>query len=550
MNRFMLSSLVLAFLVGCAPKEHHGINPDYMDTSVDPAKDFYHYANGGWLKQNEIPPSESSWGTFSELADRNKDNLHSLLTNLIATDHPEGTNEQKVADFYRTGMDSVTIEQQGLTPIQPYLDEIDAIKNANDVLKMTAELRKYGSRPLFSIFVDSDLKKSEMNVAYAYQGGLSLPSRDYYLEQGERFENYRKEYLKHLQTMFGLLGEDASKAEADAKTVTNIETRLAKASRTRVELRDIEKNYNRRTPAQANRETPNINWNRYFSMMDAPKVDYFIMGQPEFFKEVSSLLKQVSVNDWKTYLRWNLINMAAPYLSAKYADPDFAFFQGVLRGVKEMKPRWKRVTERTDRGLGEALGQLYVAKYFPPEAKAKANQMVSDLRTAFKARIQKLDWMSDKTKEKAIYKLEKMTQKIGYPDKWRDYSALTIKKDAYVLNVMRANEFEFNRDMKKIGKPVDRTEWGMTPPTVNAYSNPSNNEIVFPAGILQPPFFDPKADDASNYGGMGAVIGHEISHEFDDQGAKFDADGNMVNWWTPEDKKKFEDHSHTLPHMS
>ena len=546
MNRFMLSSLVLAFLVGCAPKEHHGINPDYMDTSVDPAKDFYHYANGGWLKQNEIPPSESSWGTFSELADRNKDNLHSLLTNLIATDHPEGTNEQKVADFYRTGMDSVTIEQQGLTPIQPYLDEIDAIKNANDVLKMTAELRKYGSRPLFSIFVDSDLKKSEMNVAYAYQGGLSLPSRDYYLEQGERFENYRKEYLKHLQTMFGLLGEDASKAEADAKTVTNIETRLAKASRTRVELRDIEKNYNRRTPAQANRETPNINWNRYFSMMDAPKVDYFIMGQPEFFKEVSSLLKQVSVNDWKTYLRWNLINMAAPYLSAKYADPDFAFFQGVLRGVKEMKPRWKRVTERTDRGLGEALGQLYVAKYFPPEAKAKANQMVSDLRTAFKARIQKLDWMSDKTKEKAIYKLEKMTQKIGYPDKWRDYSALTIKKDAYVLNVMRTNEFEFNRDMKKIGKPVDRTEWGMTPPTVNAYSNPSNNEIVFPAGILQPPFFDPKADDASNYGGMGAVIGHEISHEFDDQGAKFDANGNMVNWWTPEDKKKFEERTEVV----
>jgi len=546
MNRFTLYSLVLAFLVGCAPKEHHGINPDYMDTSVNPAKDFYHYANGGWLKRNEIPPSESSWGTFSELADRNKDNLHSLLTNLIATDHPEGTNEQKVADFYRTGMDSATIEQQGITPIQPSFDEIDAIKNANDVLKMTAELRKYGSRPLFSIFVDSDLKKSEINVAYAYQGGLSLPSRDYYLEKGERFENYRKQYMKHLQTMFGLLGEDASKAEADAKTVMNIETRLAKASRTRVELRDIEKNYNRRTPAQANRETPNINWNRYFSMMGAPKVDYFIMGQPEFFKEVSSLLKQVSVNDWKTYLRWNLINMAAPYLSAKYADPDFAFFQGVLRGVKEMKPRWKRVTERTDRGLGEALGQLYVAKYFPPEAKAKANQMVTDLRTAFKARIQKLDWMSDKTKEKAIYKLEKMTQKIGYPDKWRDYSALTIKKDAYVLNVMRANEFEFNRDMKKIGKPVDRTEWGMTPPTVNAYSNPSNNEIVFPAGILQPPFFDPKADDASNYGGMGAVIGHEISHEFDDQGAKFDANGNMVNWWTPEDKKKFDERTEVV----
>jgi putative endopeptidase len=298
--------------------------------------------------------------------------------------------------------------------------------------------------------------------------------------------------------------------------------------------------YNKRTPAQAAKETPNINWNQYFTMLGVPKIDYFIVGQPEYFKEISTMLKQVSIDDWKTYLRWHLITAAAPYLSSDFANQDFAFFQGVLRGTKEMKPRWKRVTEDTDNGLGEALGQLYVAKYFPPEAKTKANQMVTDLRTAFRTRIQNLDWMSDKTKQKALEKLERMTQKIGYPDKWRDYSALEIRRDAYVLNVMRAREFEFNRNVRKIGKPVDRMEWGMTPPTVNAYSNPLNNEIVFPAGILQPPFFDPQADDASNYGGMGAVIGHEISHEFDDQGNKFDADGNMNNWWTPEDKKNFE----------
>ncbi len=536
----MLFSITLAFLVGCAPKENHGINPEFMDTSIDPAKDFYHYADGGWLKKNQIPPSESSWGTFAELRDRNKEKLHTLLTDLAATDHEAGTNAQKVGDSYRTGMDSATIEQQGITPIKPYLDEIDAIKSMNDVLKNSVEQQKHGGGPMFGVFVDGDFKNSKINAAYAYQGGLGLPDRDYYLDKGEKFENYRNEYLKHLQTMFGLLGEDAKKAEADANTVMQIETRLAKSSRTRVQLRDLAAMYNKRTPAQANKETPNINWNQYFTMLGASTVEYFVLGQPEFFKEVSSMLKEVSTDEWKTYLRWHLIKAAAPYLSSNFANPNFAFFRGVLLGVKEMKPRWKRVTEQIDDGLGEALGQLYAEKYFPSEAKTKANQMVDDLREAVKKRIQNLDWMSDKTKEKALEKLAKMTQKIGYPDKWRDYSALEIKRDAYVLNVVRANEFEFKRNVKKIGNPVDKAEWGMTPPTVNAYSNPLNNEIVFPAGILQPPFFDPKADEASNYGGMGAVIGHEISHEFDDQGNKFDADGNMNNWWTPEDKKKFD----------
>jgi putative endopeptidase len=540
MNRYLSASLVLVCLIGCAPKERHGINTAFMDISVDPAKEFYNFANGGWLKKNEIPASEGSWGTFSELADRNKHNLHTLLTELAASHHEAGTNAQKVGDFFFTGMDSATIELQGLTPVKPYLDEIDAITTVADVLKNSVQQQRRGGGPLFSLEVLADFKESAVNAAYAGQGGLGLPDRDYYLDKSAKFETYRKEYLKHLQTMNALLGADAQKAEAEANTIMKIETRLAKASRTLVQMRDLASLYNKRTPAEANKETPTIDWNQYFAMVGKPDIKYFVLAQPEFFKEVGSMLKEISIEDWKTYLRWHLIHAAAPSMSSKFAGPDFAFYRGILRGVKEMKPRWKRVTEQSDIVLGEALGQLYAERYFPTEAKTKANQMVNDLRAAFKVRIQKLNWMSDKTKAKALEKLEKMGQKIGYPDKWRDYSALEIKRDAYVLNVIRANEFEFNRNVNKIGKPVDKTEWGMTPPSVNAYSNPFGNEIVFPAGILQPPFFDPKADDASNYGGIGAVIGHEISHEFDDQGNKFDADGNMVNWWTEDDKKKFD----------
>src|SRR3990172_4609261 len=436
MSRRFLISVTLLFLLACAKRENHGINAGNMDTVVDPAMDFYMYANGGWLKRNEIPASESSWGTFLELADHNKENLRTLLDALAASDHETGTNAQKVGDFYRTGMDSATIEQQGITPIKAYLEEIDAIKTSDDVLKNIVNQQKHGASPLFGFFVDGDFKNSAVNAAYAFQGGLGLPDRDYYLDKGNKFENYRKEYVKHLQTIFGLLGANAARAEADARTVMTIETRLAQSSRTRVQLRDLAAVYNKRTPAEAGKETPNIDWNRYFTMLGAPWISYFVVGQPEFFKEVSSMLKQVSIEDWKTYLRWHLVNAAAPNLSAQFAQPDFAFFQGVLRGVKEMKPRWKRVTEQTDRGLGEALGQLYTEKYFPPEAKAKADQMVNDLRAAFKTRIENLDWMSPQTKERAQEKLAKMTQKIGYPDKWRDYSALEIKRDAYVLNVM------------------------------------------------------------------------------------------------------------------
>jgi len=536
----IFSLICIALLIGCSSEKKHGIDLANMDQTADPTKDFYQYANGGWVKNNTIPESESRWGVFGELRDINKNALRDLLTKVSASKLEPGTNAQKVRDFYRSGMDSLKIEHNGITPLQSYFDEIAAIRNFDDILKVVSNHQKIGSGALFTFLIEGDFKNSDISAAYAFQGGLGMPDRDYYLEKGERFETYRSEYLKHLRKMFELMGHDSMKAVAAANAVNNIETQLAKASWTRVEIRNFTKWYNKRTIAQANKETPNIDWKRHFKSLGVSDIDYFLIAQPKFFQRVNSLLTAVSVDDWRTYLHWHLINAMAPYLSADFANQDFAFFQTVLRGTKELKPRWKRVAETTDGALGEALGQLYVDKYFPPEAKVKANQIVLNLREAYRLRIEKLDWMSEETKKHAFAKLKKLVQKIGYPDKWRDYSTLEIKQDAYVLNVIRANEFEFARSIKKIGKPVDKSEWGMTPPTVNAYFHPLNNEIVFPAGILQPPFFDPKADDAVNYGAMGVVIGHEITHGYDDQGRQFDANGNMNDWWSEEDKNLYD----------
>lgn len=539
MKNFYLPLSICAALLLFSCGKKPGLDLDDMDRSADPAQDFYQFANGGWLEKTPIPESESRWGIGSELRERNQIALHGLLDELAAATHEAGTNAQKVGDFYKTGMDSAKIEEQGLAPIQPYFDKIEAIRNFDDVLKVAAEQHRMGNAPLFTFFVEGDFKDSSLGALYAFQAGLGMPDRDYYLEADARFENYRSEYLKHLAKMFQLLGEDSTKAAVNAQTIMDIETRMAKASWTRVQIRDLPAWYNKRTFEDAKKETPQIDWQRQFTWMGIDSIDYFVLAQPAFFKEVNAMLTAVSIDDWKTYLRWHLINAMAPYLSSDFVNQDFAFFQTVLRGTKELKPRWKRVSEMTDDAIGEALGQLYVAEYFPPEAKARANQMVTDLRAAFHQRIENLEWMSDSTKQNAFAKLEKLVQKIGYPDKWRDYAKLEIKPDAYVLNVIRANEFEFDRNMQKIGKPVDKTEWGMTPPTVNAYYHPLNNEIVFPAGILQPPFFDAEADDAVNYGAMGAIIGHEITHGFDDKGSMFDAGGNLNNWWSAEDQKEF-----------
>ena len=540
MKKLILLFISLSLLICYCSKERHGINLANMDLSADPKQDFYQYANGGWIKSNSIPESESRWGVFNEIRDANQEELHGILTEMSKSEHELGSIAQKVGDFYFTGMDLEQIEKNGLSTLKSYFDEIDAIRNPEDVLNVVLNQHKIGCEPLFTLSVEGDFKNSEMNTAYVDQAGLGMPDRDYYLEKGERFETYRHAYLKHLIKMFELMGDDSVKATAAANTTNQIETKLARASWTRTELRDLPKQYNKRTIEEANEETPNIDWRHYFESLGVKNLDYFIISQPNFFQEVSTLLPKVSINDWKTYLRWNLINAMAPYLNEDFVNQNFAFFQTVLLGTKEIKPRWKRMTEATDHALGEALGQLYVEKYFLPETKIKANHIVDNLRQAYRRRIEKLDWMSEETKQHAFTKLEKLVQKIGYPDKWRDYSSLEIKRDAFVLNVVRANIFEFNRNLKKIGNPVDKNEWLMSPPTVNAYYHPLKNEIVFPAGILQPPFFDPKADDAVNYGAMGAIIGHEITHGYDDQGRQFDSNGNMNNWWTEKDKELFD----------
>ncbi len=543
-NIFVFCLLIL-FAFSCnnsnGKKEVHGIDPANMDLTADPAKDFYQYANGGWLARSEIPESESRWGTFNELIDKSKQAQLDLLRELAAkTDAPKGSNAQKVGDFYKSGMDSLQAENDGISPLADEFAVIDAIKNTRDLLKVVARHQRYGTGSLFGFFAMGDLKNSDIYAAYAYQGGLGLPDRDYYLDSGEKFVNIRKEYLGHIQKMFELMGERTDVAKKAPQTIMAIETRLAKASMTRVEQRDLQKLYNKKTVAEASKITPRIDWVKHVQSLGVADLDYFIMAQPDFFKEVNAMLKDVSIEDWKTYLRWHLLTASAPFLSSKFVDEDFRFYRTVLRGTPQNKPRWKRVVEQTDAALGEALGQLYVDKYFPGDAKAKANELVNNLRAAYAKRIENVDWMSDATKAKAKEKLAAVVQKIGYPDKWRDYSALEIDRGPFVLNVMRSNAFEFDRTIHRIGQEVDKSEWRMTPPTVNAGYNPLNNEIIFPAGILQPPFFDPKADDASNYGGIGYAIGHELTHGFDDQGSRFDAAGNMTNWWTEEDRQKFD----------
>lgn len=539
MRKFYWVVVCMLLAFGCT-KEKHGLDMANMDRAADPAQDFYQYVNGGWLAKTEIPESESRWGVFSEIRDQNKKQIRSLLQEVAHGNHEAGTNAQKVGDFYRTGMDSTKIEETGLAPLQPYLDDIDGIRTFEDVLSVVIGHQKLGSGALFAVFSEGDFKNSEMNTVYAFQSGLGMPDRDYYLNDDDRFKNYRTEYTTHLQKMFELMGGDSTTTQASAQTVMNIETRMAHASWSRVQLRNLESWYNKRSWAEGKKETPNIDWQKHFEKLGVNNVDYFVLAQPGFFKEINAMLTAVSIDDWQLYLRWHLINATAPYLSSEFVAQDFHFFRTVLRGVKQQKPRWKRITETANATLGEALGQLYAEKHFPPEAKEKANELVENLRAAFKTRIENLDWMGAETKKNAYKKLENLVQKIGYPDKWKNYSMLGIKDDIYVLNVIRTNEFEFDYDMKKVGKPVDKSEWGMTPQTVNAGFHPIKNTLTFPAGILQPPFFDPKVDDALNYGAIGAAIGHEISHGYDDQGSKFDMDGNLKNWWTEEDRKSFE----------
>jgi len=550
---FILVALFCAFSLRAEPQPQIEKNPPpldakNMDTSVKPQDDFYLYANGGWLKRNPVPPEYARWGSFEELTETNNDALHKIAENAANThvDAKTAPEVQKVGDFYASGMDEKTIDAERIRPLDEELKRIDAIKNRADVLKALAHLHTIGVGAFFEFGSGQDEKDSTREIAQAAQGGLGLPDRDYYTKTDEDSKKKRAAYVEHVTKMLTLLGEPASKATGDAKKIMAFETSLAKASRTRVELRDPQKNYNKMTQADLQKLTPDWNWADYFEAINLAEPGDINVGQPEFFKAANAAFTNASIDDWKTYLRWHLINAAAEDLSDDFVNEDFTFKEGVLRGTKEIKPRWKRVVASTDEALGDALGKLYVADYFPPEAKARALEMINNLKAALADRIKTLDWMDEPTKQEALKKLAAMNVKIGYPDKWRDYSLLKIDRGPYVLNTMRAANFEVNRELKKIGKPVDRTEWGMTPPTVNAYYNANMNEIVFPAGILQPPFFEPKADDAVNYGGMGAVIGHEMTHGFDDEGRQFDASGNLRDWWSPESAAKFKDRSQAV----
>ncbi len=521
-------------------KQTKPLDPDNFDTTVAPCRDFYRFANGGWVDRNPVPAAYSNWGSFSEITERNNEVLHTILNQAASnTDMPRGNAVQLVGDLYASGMDSARAESEGVKPLAEEFARIDAIKNLGDLQNVITRFHQSLGNPVFQTSSQQDFKNSTAVIASIDQSGITLPDRDYYLKDDERYKSTRKEYIDFMAKMFKMLGDNQGTAEKNARTVMLIETRLAKASMARVDMRDPNAVYHKMTVAELKKLAPTFGWDRYFSAMGIGQIKDLNVSQPDFVKEVNAMLKAIPMKDWKTYLRWQLIDGAAPFLSKSFVDARFAFHGTVLNGQKELQPRWKRVLQTIDGSLGDALGQLYTAKTFTPEAKARALSMVKNLLAAFGERLASLDWMSDATRQKAREKIDAFDLKIGYPDKWKKYDGLVVDRGPYIQNLMRVNTYETRRQLDKIGKPLDRTEWFMSPPTVNAYYNPTMNEIVFPAGILQPPFFDPNADDAVNYGGMGAVIGHEITHGFDDQGRQFDAKGNLTDWWTKDDAERF-----------
>ena len=521
------------------PVKGIGINVANIDPTVKPCDDFFHYASGNWLKNNPIPAAEVRWGSFNELADKNNATLRNILETAArdAVKAPKGSNAQKVGDFFASAMDSAAIDAAGLKYLQPHLARIDATNDLAAMQMLLADPKAHVGGPWFGSGVGQDDKISSQYAVQFSQGGLSLPDRDYYLKDDARSKGIRTAYQNYLVNTFKLLGNDEATANAHAATVQRLETRLAKASKSRVDLRDPYANYHKMSVAEFGKDFPNLNLPLMLKMQGLAAKEV-IVGQPDFFKEENAMLAAEPIADQKVYLKWQLTSGLTAALPKAFGDEAFKFSQA-LTGAKKQQPRWKRMLQSTDRALGEAFGQLYVDKAFSPEAKVRAKQMIENLRLAYAERIKATDWMSTGTKAEALKKLNAFTVKIGYPDKWKDYSALTIGRTSYLSNVLAAREWANRDNLNHFGKPVDRQEWGMTPPTVNAYYNPSLNEIVFPAGILQSPFYDAKADDAVNYGGIGAVIGHEMTHGFDDQGRQYDATGNLRDWWTKEDGEKF-----------
>jgi putative endopeptidase len=512
-----------------------------MDTTVSPGVDFFTYATGTWMKENPIPASERRWELADLINEETYNRLKGILKEAAQSLAPVGSNKQKIGDFYFTGMDTVTIEKQGITPIEPELDKINSIKTKKDLFETVASLQKEGVSAMFDLFVDQDTKNSEQYALYFWQGGLGLPNREYYFRNDARTENIRNEYKVHIAKMLELLGENKSRASKEDNQIYGIENFLADSCRKLEDLRDPYANYNKISVETLEKTAPAIEWKVMLNEMDADKLDSIIIGQPEFVNALNAAINKFTLDEWKTYLKYHLLNEFASRLNRKFDDENFHFRGTVMSGVKEQKPRWKRIQDATEQAMGELLGQIYVEKYYSYKTKKRYENIVDDCIDAFANRIKNLDWMSDSTKQKALIKLYAITKKVGYPDKWKDFSKLKIDRGSFVRNNIRANEFWFNREINKLGKPVDRSEWNMTPQTWNAYYNPSNNEIVLPAAaFIVPGVPDSLVDDAVAYAYAGAsTISHELTHGFDDEGRLFDEKGNLKNWWTKEDEEKF-----------
>ena len=528
------------------PEQTSGLHLEFMDTTAQPGTDFYQYATGGWQKLNPLPAEYSRYGSFDQLAETNQKRINELVETLASQENPAGSVAQKIGDLYNMAMDSAKRNADGYEPVKADLAEVAAIKNVHDVYALLPKMAMNGSGAYFGIYVGADEKSSMENAVQMSQGGLTMGLRDYYLEDDEAIVKIREAFKEHIVKMFKLFGYSDADAQKGRDVVMEVETRLAKAFRSNVELRDPEANYNKMSMEQLKNDYPSFEWDTYLNGFGLKDVKEIIVGQPNSLKESADVIATLPIDKQRIYLQWKLIDDAASSLSDEIEAQNFDFYSRTMRGVQEQQPRWKRAVSVVGSVLGEAVGQMYVEKYFPAEAKTRMTELVGNLQKALGERIQNLDWMSDATKARALEKLSTFTVKIGYPDKWKDYSTLEIKNDSYYENMKRATQWYYADMMSRYGKPVDRTEWGMTPQTVNAYYNPTTNEICFPAGILQYPFFDMNADDAFNYGAIGVVIGHEMTHGFDDQGRQYDKDGNLKDWWEEADAEKFKERAQVI----
>jgi len=548
MKSIFIIGLSLILMTGCSSNiEQDGFDEDNMDNSVKPGDNFFRYVNGGWLKKTEIPEDKSRWGNFDELREENLKKVRDIMQKARNKDAEEGTKYQKIGHFYETGMNVEKVNSQGYEPIKDELESINKLQDKEDIQKKIAQMHNKGISPLFAFYGRTDNLNSKMIISWLSQGGLGLPDKSYYLEDEGKNPEIRKKYVSHIANMFELIEYSEEEAGKVSETIMEIETRLAKSSMDKDKRRNPNAVTHKYELKKLDSEiSPDYNWNKYFARMGFDEPGEINVAQPEFFKEVSAMMQSVSVEDWKEYLKWNLVNSAADYLSDDFVQENFEFYGKVLNGIEEIKPRWKRVTGTINSGLNFLVGKLYIEEHFPENAKHRMEALVDNLQKSYRERLKNLDWMSEGTKETALEKLDSLKTKIAYPDEWRDFEELEIEKDTYFGNVLRARRFNVQYNLDKINKPKDPKEWHMTPQTVNAYFNPTNNEMVFPAAILQPPFFNIDADKPVNYGSIGAVIGHEMTHGFDDQGRKYGPDGNLESWWTEEDKERFEEKAEVL----